>query len=180
MPCTTDSHQDQPAAPNRLTQRAASDGPNQIWLQDITYVPTNRGWLCLELVMDMWSRKIVDWAMADHLRSELAVSALQMAQSQRRHGKDLQMHPDRGGQYASRETCAFLEHLGWIASMSRAGNPYENAWTESAIRIIKNEVLGHNLPANYATARQQLFVGIQCCITNAAVTVPWQRIACSV
>jgi len=162
VPCTTDSDHNLPIAPNRLAQRAAPDGPNQIWLQDITYVPTAQGWLFLALVMDLWSRKIVGWAMADHLRSELAVGALQMAQTQRRPGQGLLVHSDRGVQYASRETRAFLDHHGWIASMSRSGNPYDNAWMESAIGKIKNEVLGRSLPPDHATARQQLFVGIQC------------------
>lgn len=80
VPRTTDSQHDEPIAPNRLAERPAPDGPNQVWLQDITYVPTQEGWLYLALVLDLWSRKIVGWAMADHLRSEL-VSALQMAQT---------------------------------------------------------------------------------------------------
>lgn len=79
VPCTTDSDHDLPIAPNRLAERAAPNGPNQVWLQDITYVPTAQGWLYLAMVLDLWSRKIVGWAMADHLRSELVVSALQMA-----------------------------------------------------------------------------------------------------
>jgi transposase InsO family protein len=162
VPRTTDSEHDQPIAPNRLAERAAPEGPNQIWLQDLTYVPTAQGWLFLALVMDLWSRKIVGWAMADHLRSELVVSALQMAQTQRRPGQGLLVHSDRGVQYASRETREFLEHHGWEASMSRSGNPYDNAWMESAIGKIKNEVLGRSIPADHTTARRQLFVGIEC------------------
>lgn len=162
VPCTTDSDHDQPVAPNRLAERAAPDGPNQIWLQDITYVPTVQGWLFLALVMDLWSRKIVGWAMADHLRSELVVNALQMAQTQRQPGKGLLVHSDRGVQYASQETREFLAHHGWLASMSRSGNPYDNAWMESAIGKIKNEVLGRRMPADHAAAKQQLFVGIEC------------------
>jgi transposase InsO family protein len=161
VPCITDSDHDLPVAPNRLAERAAPAGPNQIWLQDITYVPTAQGWLYLALVMDLWSRKIVGWAMAGHRRSELVVSALQMAHTQRRPGKGLLVHSDRGVQYASRETRAFLEHHGCEASMSRKGNPYDNAWMESAIGKIKNEVLGRTVPADHAAARQQLFVGIE-------------------
>lgn len=161
VPCTTDSNHDQPIAPNRLAQREAPDGPNQIWLQDITYVPTSNGWLYLALVLDLWSRKIVGWAMADHLRSELVVAALQMAQTQRRPDQGLLVHSDRGTQYASQETREFLEHHGWEASMSRSGNPYDNAWMESAIGKIKSEVLGRNVPADHAAAKQQLFVGIE-------------------
>ena len=161
VPRTTDSEHDLPVAPNRLAARAAPDGPNQIWLQDITYVPTAQGWMYLALVMDLWSRKIVGWAMADHLRSELAVSALQMACTQRRPGKGVLVHSDRGVQYASRITRAFLERHGCVASMSRKGNPYDNAWMESAIGKIKSEVLGRTVPADHAAARQQLFVGIE-------------------
>lgn len=115
VPRTTDSDHDEPSAPNRLAQRAVPDGPNQVWLQDITYVPTGQGWLYLALVLDRWSRKIVGWAMADHLRSELVVSALQMAQTQRQPGRGLLVHSDRGVQYASRETRAYLEAQGWQA-----------------------------------------------------------------
>ena len=161
VPCTTDSDHDEPIAPNHLAERAAPDGQNQVWLQDLTYVPIAQGWLFLALVMDLWSRKIVGWAMADHLRSELAVSALQMAQTHRRPGQGLLVHSDRGVQYASRETQEYLEHQGWTASMSRAGNPYDNAWMESAIGKIKNEVLGRSVPPDHAAAQQQFFVGIE-------------------
>ena len=162
VPRTTDSNHNEPIAPNRLAGRAAPDGPNQVCLQDITYVPTAQGWLYLALVLDLWSRKIVGWAMADHLRSELVVSALQMAQTQREPGAGLLVHSDRGVQYASRETRAFLEAHGWQASMSRAGNPYDNAWMESAIGKLKSEVLGSTVPVDHASARQQLFAGIEC------------------
>jgi transposase InsO family protein len=162
VPCTTDSDHDLPIAPNHLAERAAPEGPNQVWLQDITYVPTAQGWLYLALVLDLWSRKIVGWAMADHLRSELVIAALQMAQTQRQPGKGLLVHSDRGVQYASKETRAFLERHGWIASMSRTANPYDNAWMESAIGKIKTEVLARQVPANHAAAKQQLFVGIEC------------------
>ena len=161
VPCTTDSDHALPIAPNRLAERAAPDGPNQIWLQDITYVPTAQGWMYLALVMDLWSRQIVGWAMAGHLRSELAVRALQMACTQRRPGKGLLVPSDRGVQYASRETREFLARHGCEVSMSRPGNPYDNAWMESAIGKIKGEVLGRTVPADHATAQRQLFVGIE-------------------
>lgn len=161
VPCTTDSEHDEPIAPNRLAERAAPTGPNQVWLQDITYIPTAQGWLYLALVLDLWSRKIVGWAMADHLRGELVIAALRMAQTQRQPGKGLLVHSDRGVQYASAQTRAYLEQHGWMASMSRKGNPYDNAWMESAIGKIKNEVLGRQVPADHAGARQQLFVGIE-------------------
>jgi putative transposase len=161
VPCTTDSDHDEPIAPNRLAAAAAPDGPNQLWLQDLTYVRTGAGWLYLALVLDLWSRRIVGWAMADHLRADLVLAALRMAQTQRQPGKGLLVHSDRGVQYACAQTRAFLEQHGWIASMSRTGNPYDNAWMESAIGKIKNEVLAGTLPIDHAAARQQLFVGIE-------------------
>jgi putative transposase len=154
VPCTTDSDHGEPIAPNRLAEAAAPDGPNQVWLQDITYVRTGAGWLYLALVLDLWSRKIVGWAMADHLRAELVIDALRMARTQRQPGRGLLVHSDRGVQYACAETRAFLEQHGWLASMSRTGNPYDNAWMESAIGKIKNEVLADKLPADHAAARQ--------------------------
>lgn len=161
VPCTTDSDHDQPVAPNRLAEAPAPEGPNQIWLQDLTYVRTAQGWLYLALVLDLWSRKIVGWAMADHRRAELVIRALRMAQTHRQPGRGLLVHSDRGVQYACAETRAFLEQHGWIASMSRPGNPYDNAWMESTIGKIKTEVLAGALPADHAAARQQLFAGIE-------------------
>jgi transposase InsO family protein len=162
VPRTTDSDHDQPIAPNRLAEAGVPGGSNQIWVSDLTYVPTAQGWLYLALVMDLWSRRIVGWAMADHLRSELVVAALQMALTHRRPDRGLIVHSDRGVQYASSETRAFLAAHGLVSSMSRAGNPYDNAWMESAIGKIKNEVLGETIPLDHALAQQQLFAGIEC------------------
>ena len=161
VPRTTDSDHDQPVAPSRPARRPAPEGPDQVWLQDITYVPTARGWMYLALVMDLRSRRIVGWAMAGHLRGELVASALHMACTQRRPARGVLVHSDRGVQYASRETREFLEHHGCVASMSRKGNPYDNAWMESAIGKIKSEALGRTVPADHASARAQLFVGIE-------------------
>lgn len=161
VPRTTDSNHDLPIAPNRLAERGAPDGPNQVWLQDFTYVPTAQGWLYLALVLDLWSRKIVGWAMAAHMRSELVLGALQMACTQRQPGPGMMVHSDRGVQYASRETRQFLQDHGMVCSMSRTGNPYDNAWMESAIGKIKNEVLGQTLPVDHQSARALLFAGIE-------------------
>lgn len=162
VPRTTDSNHDLPIAPNRLAERAAPDGPNQVWLQDFTYVRTAQGWMYLALVLDLWSRKIVGWAMSGHMRSELVLSALQMACTQRLPGPGVVVHSDRGVQYASRETRQFLQDHGMVCSMSRTANPYDNAWMESTIGKIKSEVLGQTLPANHQAAQEQLFVGIEC------------------
>ena len=162
VPRTTDSAHDQPIAPNRLAERPAPTGPNQVWVTDLTYVPTAQGWLYLALVMDRWSRRIVGWAMADHLRSELVVAALQMAVIQRRPPRGMLVHSDRGVQFACAATRHFLALHGLVSSMSRAGNPYDNAWMESAIGKIKAEVLDGTAPTDRATTHQQLFVGIEC------------------
>jgi transposase InsO family protein len=162
VPRTTDSHHDHPIAPNRMAQRPAPTGPNQVWVTDLTYVLTAQGWLYLALVMDRWSRRIVGWAMANHLRSELVLAALAMAVVQRRPPKGLIVHSDRGVQFASADTRQFLATHGLVSSMSRAGNPYDNAWMESAIGKIKQEVLGQTIPSDHVAAQQQLFVGIEC------------------
>jgi len=122
--------------------------------------------------MDLWSRKIVGWAMAGHLRSELAVGALQMARTQRRPAKGLLVHSDRGVQYASQETRAFLEQRGWVASMRRTGNPYDNAWMESAIGKIKNEVLGSTVPA--MVNDNHFFLPVPPMLAAAALATRWR------
>jgi putative transposase len=160
-PRTTDSDHDHPIAPNRLAKRDAPTGPNQIWLQDITYVRTAQGWLYLALVMDLWSRKIIGWAMADHLRADLVIAALRMAHRQRQPGGGLLVHSDRGVQYACAATRQFLEAHGWTASMSRKANPYDNAWMESTIGKLKREVLGGDIMPDYQSARSRLFAGIE-------------------
>ena len=162
VPRTTDSDHDHPIAPNRWAERSVPTAPNQVWVSDLTYVPTAQGWLYLALVMDLWSRRIVGWAMADHLRSELVLAALEMAVTHRRPAKGLIVHSDRGVQYASVATRQFLAAQGLVSSMSRSGNPYDNAWMESTIGKIKHEVLGENLPASHPAAQQQLFAGIEC------------------
>lgn len=162
VPRTTDSDHDHPIAPNRLAGSSTPSGPNQVWVSDLTYVPTAQGWLYLALVMDLWSRRIVGWAMADHLRGSLVLAALEMAVNHRRPSKGLIIHSDRGSQYACKDTRRFLADHGLRASMSRAGNPYDNAWMESAIGKLKAEVLGDCLPADRQRASLQLFEGIEC------------------
>src|SRR5205085_8520009 len=93
---TTDSRHDLPIAPNLLNRNFSAAAPNRIWLTDITYVETDQGWLYLAAVMDLYSRRIVGWAMDDHLRTELPLAALNMAISTRRPGANLIHHPDRG------------------------------------------------------------------------------------
>ena len=116
---TTDSRHDLPIAPNLVDRDFTTTAPNRIWLADITYVETGEGWLYLSTVMDLYSRKIVGWAMRDHLRTELPLAALRMAISAQRPGIGLIHHSDRGVQYASHEYRAALATSAITASMSR-------------------------------------------------------------
>ena len=100
---TTDSRHDLPIAPNLLGRNFTATAPNRIWLADITYVETDQGWLYLATVLDLYSRRIVGWAMEDHLRADLPVAALKIAMSAQRPGSGLIHHSDRGVQYASAE-----------------------------------------------------------------------------
>jgi len=124
---TTDSRHDLPIAPNLLDRNFVAAAPNQVWLADITYVETDQGWLYLAVVMDLFSRKIVGWAMADHLRTDLPLAALRMAISAQRPGAGLIQHSDRGVQYASAEYRKLLQSAGFKASMSRKADCYDNA-----------------------------------------------------
>lgn len=128
---TTDSNHDHRIAENLLDQRFVADRPDQIWLCDITYVPTREGPLFLASVLDVFSRKIVGWQMADHLRAELCVDALSMAIRSRAPGQELVHHSDRGVQYACDTYKEVLKTHGITASMSRRGNCYDNAMMES-------------------------------------------------
>ena len=157
---TTDTDHDLEVYLN-LASRMELTGVNQLWVADITYVNTGEGWLYVAAVLDRWTRRCVGWAMGESLATSLPLAALNMALEHRQPPAGLIHHSDRGVQYACAETRAFLEQHGWIASMSRTGNPYDNAWMESAIGKIKSEVLGGKVPADHAAARQQLFVGIE-------------------
>ncbi len=116
---TTDSRHSLPIAPNLIDRNFTTAAPNRIWLADITYIPTAQGWLYLAAIMDLFSRKIVGWAMRDHMRVELVSSALTMAIQQQRPEAGLIHHSDRGVQYASHDYRAVLSAAGIIGSMSR-------------------------------------------------------------
>jgi putative transposase len=110
---TTDSRHDLPIAPNLLDRTFVAAAPNRVWLADITYVETDQGWLYLAAVMDLFSRKIVGWATADHLRADLPLAALRVAISAQRPGAGLIHHSDRGVQYASAEYRKLLQSAGF-------------------------------------------------------------------
>ena len=142
VPQTTQSEHDQPIAPNRLAARAAPDGANQIWGNDRTCVRTDEGWLYVAVVMDLWSRQIVGWASGPSLHATLSGNALKMALKHRRPVRGLLHHSDRGVPYASREHRDLLPAAGLEPSMSRAGNPYDNAAMESFMATSKRECVG--------------------------------------
>jgi putative transposase len=138
-----------------------ASGPNRLWLADITYVQTDAGWLYLAAVIDMYSRKIVGWAMRDHLRSELALAALTMALQRQRPRADLIHHSDRGVQYASSDYRSALAEVGITPSMSRKADCYDNAPMERFFHTLKTELVHHRKYATRAEAQRDIFAFIE-------------------
>jgi putative transposase len=158
---TTDSRHDLPIAPNLLERNFVATALNQIWLADITYIETDQGWLYLAAVMDLYSRKIVGWATADHLRADLPLTALRMAISAQRPGAGLIHHSDRGVQYASVDYRKLMQSADIKASMSRKGNCYDNAPMESFFHTLKTELVHHRHYATQAEAARDLFAYVE-------------------
>ena len=158
---TTDSRHDKPVAPNRLAQVFQAALPNRTWLSDITYITTAEGRLYLTAVLDLYSRKIVGWAMGTELSAELCESALRMALSVRSPEPGLLHHSDRGVQYASDRYQALLTDWQMLPSMSAIGNCYDNAPMESFFGTLKSEWFGSKPFRSRAEARQQIFVFIE-------------------
>lgn len=149
---TTDSHHDLPIAPNVLDRQFSPAAPNQAWVADITYVRTDRGWLYLAAVLDLYSRKIVGWAMAPSMPAELVCAALQMAISLRQPKPGLIVHTDRGSQYASQLHRDLLARHELVASMSRKGNCWDNSVMERFFLNLKMERVWQRRYANQAEA----------------------------
>jgi transposase InsO family protein len=158
---TTDSTHDHPVASNTLNRRfdvSEWPEPDLAWCTDITGIWTEReGWLYLAAVMDLCSRKIVGWAMADHLRAELCTDALGMALEQRRPNAGLLHHSDRGVQYACEAYQSLLEEQGIKCSMSRTGNCYDNAAMESFFATLKRELVYQERYDTHAQAKASIF-----------------------
>jgi transposase InsO family protein len=129
------------AAPNLVQRAFDPPAPDRVWLADITYVPTGEGWLYLAAVLDAFSRKVVGWAMADHLRTELVLDALTMALATRRPAAGLVHHSDRGCQYTSLAFGRRLAESGLVPSMSRTGDCWDNAVAESFFATLKRELV---------------------------------------
>ncbi len=154
---TTDSNHDHPIAPNRLAEAPKTSAPNQIWVADITYVPTAQGWLYLAGVLDLHSRRIVGWAMRPALDSALVLAALAMATQHRQPPPGLLFHSDRGVQYAAGNFRAALAAAGFRASMSRRGNCYDNAAMESFWSTLKLELVYRQEFATHRQAQAEIF-----------------------
>jgi putative transposase len=158
---TTDSNHDHPVADNLLDRNFQPAQLDQVWAADLTYIPTEQGWLYLAVVMDLCSRRIVGWAMADHLRADLTCDALHMAIERRRPGPNLLHHSDRGVQYACRQYQALLAEQVMTCSMSRKGNCYDNAPVESFFGTLKRELVHHERYATHEQAKASIFEFIE-------------------
>ena len=156
VPKTSDGRADKPS-PNLLLDQPLPGKPNQVWAGDITFIPTAGGWIYLAVVIDLCSRKIVGWALADHMRTELVAAALEQALGSRKPAADLIFHSDRGSQYGSGAYRRILGQAGMRQSMSARANPYHNAWTESFMGTLKSEMLQGGCFINEADARAELF-----------------------
>jgi putative transposase len=133
--------QAQTVAPNQLNREFTVDVPDRVYVGDITYLPTGEGWLYLAVVLDLCSRAVVGWSMANHMRAELVNQALSMALSQRQPAVGLLMHTDRGSQYGADSYRQLLLQHGIEPSMSRKGNCWDNAVAESFFHTLKTELI---------------------------------------
>ena len=158
---TTDSNHNYAISPNRLEQDFYASQPNQIYVGDITYIPTAEGWLYLATVIDLYSRKIVGWSMDAHMTATLVNDALFMALKKRMPNHGLIWHTDRGSQYASDSHKELLKEYGIVQSMSRRGNCYDNAVAESFFHSLKTELTHHMKFETRSQANQAIFEYIE-------------------
>jgi putative transposase len=157
-PQTTQSRHDGPIAPNRLAERVgAINRTNEVWVNDITYIETGEGWLFLAVVLDLYSRRVVGWAFNESLATVLPLSALHMALNHRQPVHGPLHHSDRGCQYASADYRRLLQRHHLEPSMSRTGNPYDNAAMESFFSTLKVECLHRHDLQTRAQARAIVF-----------------------
>jgi putative transposase len=155
LPKTSDGRADKPS-PNLLSGKPLPALLDRAWAGDITFIPTSAGWLYLAVVIDLCSRRIVGWSLADHMRSDLVLDALHQALQTRPIHHTI-FHSDRGSQYGSTPFRKALAKAGLRQSMSARANPYDNAWTESFIGTLKNEMLQDGCFDNASDARTEIF-----------------------
>jgi transposase InsO family protein len=162
IPRTTDSRHNYPISPNLLLDSCMPSETNSVWVGDITYIPVYGGqWAYLAVWMDLFSRRIIGWHLADHMREELIVSAFRKALSFRRIAKGMIIHSDRGGQYAGKKFRKLLADRQLWQSMSRANDPYDNAFMESCFSRFKTELLEGGMFENIADAHTEIFEYIE-------------------
>ncbi len=154
---TTDSAHPHPVAPNRLNRQFAVAAPNRVWAGDITYVWTSEGWLYLAVMLDLYSRRVIAWAMGSRLTQELAAEALTMALKCRQPTAGLLHHSDRGSQYAATLYREVLASQGITVSMSRRANCWDNAVVESFFHTLKTELVYQRRYTTRAEAKQEIF-----------------------
>jgi putative transposase len=159
--CTTDSKHALPIAANLLDRNFVAEKPDRVWLADITYIPTGEGWLYLAVILDLFTRKLVGWAMREHMRVELTRAALTMAVQRRRPGPGLVHHSDRGSQYAAGDYRKILQAATITQSMSRKGNRWDNAPMESFFGTLKTERVHQCDYPDRDAARRDLFAYIE-------------------
>lgn len=158
---TTNSNHRLPVAPNLLQQNFSAFQPNEKWVSDITYIWTEEGWLYLAVVMDLYSRKVVGWALSERMTKQLVIDALQMAIWNRKPPRGLVLHSDRGSQYCSYEYQNLLTLHGLVCSMSKRGDCYDNAAMESWNHSFKVEAIHGEKFAMRAIAKNHVFEYIE-------------------
>jgi len=154
---TTNSNHNYPASPNLLSQNFKMDRINQAWVSDITYIATGEGWLYLAAVMDLYSGKIVGWAMGASMAQELVINALKQAVRRYSPPRKIILHSDRGVQYACKRYRNLLRSYGFVQSMSRKGNCWDNAPMESFFGTLKTELVYHEKYATRVEASRSIF-----------------------
>jgi putative transposase len=155
-PRTSDGRADLPSS-NLLLDRVDPTRINEVWVGDITFIPTSEGWPYLAVVIDLCSRRVVGWSLADHLRADLVSEALRKSLKSRPRNSDLIFHSDRGSQYGSIAFRGLLTKAGITQSMSRRANPYDNAWSESFMGTLKSEMLQGGRFIDEKDARIEIF-----------------------
>jgi len=158
---TTESRHRLPIAPNRLARDFSATAANQKWVSDITFVPTYEGWLYLSVILDLYSRLVVAWAMEPHLDKELGLKALRMAIAGRRPLPGLLLHSDQGVQYANKDFQKLLANHKAISSMSRKGDVYDNAPAKSFFATLKRELIHFRTYQTRDEARADIFEFIE-------------------
>ncbi len=158
---TTDSKHTQSISPNLLNRQFDAEQPNQKYVGDITYIHTQEGWLYLAVVIDLYSRQVVGWSMAERMHAKLVNDALLMAIWRRKPDRGLIWHTDRGSQYASDSHRALLKRHGVIQSMSRKGNCWDNAVSESFFHSLKTELIHNQQYLTREDAKRDIFEYIE-------------------